>query len=141
MGHPRATFSEELVPTGCSLASPAVSAVLTCGSLGGREVPSQIQEAEEWILRPGQIPSRIIFLLLVSITSVPLEGLGSGLRLGTGYVRGFQAWQFSPPSTLSGAAVTTAFPGQPRDSCCLQPSALRLPAKLYPVWPAGHQAA
>ena len=31
-------------------------------------------------------------------------------------------------------------PGQPRGSCCLQPSALRLPAKLYPVWPAGHQA-
>ena len=68
------------------------------------------------------------------------EGLGSGLRLATGYMRGFQAWQFSPPPTPSGAVVTTALPGQPRESCCLQPSALRLPAKLYPVWPAGHQA-
>ena len=140
MGHPRATFSGESVPTGCSPASPPISAVLTCGRLGGRESPAQIQEAEEWILWPGQIPSRRIFLLLLFITSVPLEGLGSGLWLGTGYVRGFQAWQFSPPPTPSGAAVTTALPGQPRDSGCLQPSALRLPAKLYPVWPAGHQA-
>ena len=113
MGHPRATFSGESVPTGCSPASPPISAVLTCGRLGGREAPAQIQEAEEWILWPGQIHSRKIFLLLLFITSVPLEGLGSGLWLGTGYVRGFQAWQFSPPPTPSRAAVTTALQGSP----------------------------
>ena len=38
-------------------------------------------------------------LFLLPMTSMPSEGLGSVLSLGTGYLRGFQTWQFAshPP--------------------------------------------
>lgn len=42
-----------------------------------------------------------------------------------------------PPS---GAVVTPAPPGHPRGPRSLQPCVLGLPAKLCPVWPAGHKA-